>query len=542
LSNSLDYFELQFSEQVVLEGEMLYDQQAVKDLLQVEKSLWIALVEDAETYEVELLKPQRKSRQFTCDCTHFKKHGECKHIIAAFFAFRSKIRSIEEGKKKPRKTSSRHFNLNLILEQVSKEDLVRFLKSYGKKDKKFATLVKAHFARSVSGTFNNRYKTILQSVIKPVQTAEVNIGAAQVKHYVQVCTELTDQLEDAIVLEDYRESIQIWQSCLSMNEYVMHYTSFQASDVQKLAFRLSTAFKTLLQAEMSPELRQELIQSSLEIATRSYYHYKQVSTNILELVYQSVGPVSNWTEKLLENIEELLPQKDGEELLILTSLKMRLLYRTNTPINVSQLVDAFGKDITLLIKNIVTSTDYECAVHMCKKIVEVYPEKTTLNAVLVEVYQYQSNIDGIRKLAFDMLVSSHESRYFDMLKEHTPSGEWAGIKKQALQLIDKVKVRTELLTRDEDWDGLLKVLNEENDLNLTMKYTYRLNLNRPSELAELYEGQLRDYLKNHIGTKAGAFFKEVLLHLETVGALTSIKRIYKLLDREFPHRTASVAR
>ena len=404
MSNSLDFFELQFSEQVVLEGEALYDNQAVSDLLQVEKTLWIALVEDGETYEVELLKPTNKSRQFTCDCAHYKRHKECKHIVASFFAFRAKTRLADEMKKKPRKVSSKQFNLNLILEQVSKDDLVRFLKNYSKKDKKFSTLMKAHFARTVSGAFENRYKAILQSVIKPVQTAEVNISAAQVKHYVQVCTELTDQLEDAIVLEDYQESIEIWESCVATNEYVMHYTSFQAADVQKLAFRLSTVFKTLLQVDMSTELRQDLIYAALDIASRSYYHYKQVSTNLLELVFQSVGIHSDWSEDILGTIEQLIPQKEGEELVILTALQLRLMYHAKQSIDIKSVIEIHGKDISLLIKAIVTATDFECAVSLCQQILEEYPEMTSLNASLVEVYQYQNDVDGIRKLAFEMLV------------------------------------------------------------------------------------------------------------------------------------------
>ena len=141
-----------FDGDTVYQGEHLYDSGAVHEINKPEKSLWTIVVHDGIFYEVELFSPFSQRRKSSCECDTYKRIKSCKHIAAALFALRTQLREEAERKAdrlRNKTTTGKKLNINTLLQELDRQDLLHFIKAYARKDKNFNIALKAHFARRV---------------------------------------------------------------------------------------------------------------------------------------------------------------------------------------------------------------------------------------------------------------------------------------------------------------------------------------------------------------------------------------------------------
>lgn len=541
MSSSLDFFELGYPDELVVQGEALYDAAAVKNISRVDKKLYVVTISDATaTHEVELLKPDLKSRVTTCDCLQHERYKACRHVVAALFGIRRQIQdeAAQKATSKERKRSAKKLTINDVLQQIDKDDLVRFVQGYAKKDKAFGTLLKAHFARQVDAVdAKNKYKQILTSVIKPVQTAVVHLTATQVRLYAHAATELVDQLEDAIVVGDYIEAVDIWKACSEKNEYVYRHSDLQGKAIDELAFRLQQVARDMLKAEIAPDLRTSLIETILAVGELSYYVYRSVLLNPLELLLRYASLTTEWQQRLLLSVEAIIADReDATESAVLQAIKLRLeLILGETP-DIETLAVGHNSLIPQIIRNLLAANDYDSARYLTETLRSQGHNSPTITKTLVEIYSHQGARRPLRQLAMEAFLQSHELRYFDLLKSSVKVDRWPRIRDEVLSQIDNPAVRTEALKRDLDWIALVEALRDIGDLSLTMKYTSHLKIYEPQALADLHVEQVRDYLNSHIGLQSQAYLKTLMLDLEREGAVSSTRKLIRMLDAEFGHR------
>lgn len=541
MSRSLDFFELAFAEELVMQGDDLCADGAVQSIDQIERGLYsIAVLDGTDVHEVEVLKPKLKSRVCTCECLQAKRHKACRHIVAALYSLRRHFDSIEQARvKKKRKRSTKRLDINTVLQEISKDELVSFVQGYARRDKSFSTLLKAHFARQVDAAdAKNKYKQILTSVIKPVQTAEVQLKGSQVRLYAHAAGELVDQLEDAMVLKDYVEALEIWKACTQKNEYVYKYSDLQGKAVDELTLRLHHVARELLSSDLAPELKKEVQQALIEVGELSYYVYRSVMLNPIELLYRHAQLTTDDKLALLTVVRRLAQDRLGSaEQPILEALSIRLQLQLGNKPDVEQLLADHYSIVSSIIRAILTANDYDAARWLSEHLRDAGHSTPTITKTLVEIYEHQGARRPLRQLAMEAFLQSHELRYFDLLKANVKVDRWPRVRKEVLSQVDKIAVRTEALRRDLDWAALTDELRAEGDLELTMQYTSYLKVYEPAALADLHVEQIRTYLQGHIGRQSQDYLDTFLLTLEKEGAVTSIKRVIKMLDKEFSYRS-----
>ena len=162
----LTNFETNLIESTLLEGEELMDQNKVSLYSKEGKSLYIFHTqEENQTIETEILLKGSHVKSSRCDCNEKDKDEYCKHIVVGLFLIR---RDKSKPKPKPKKRRSNSYSVDQILENISNEELVNFVKAYARKDQKFNLTMKASFARRVStGDIDEKYHKILDKIIKP---------------------------------------------------------------------------------------------------------------------------------------------------------------------------------------------------------------------------------------------------------------------------------------------------------------------------------------------------------------------------------------
>ncbi|MFZ1751066.1 MAG: SWIM zinc finger family protein, partial [Saprospiraceae bacterium] len=179
-----------YDEELVLQAEALFENEAITDISKVNRNFFIAKIKDGKSYEVVIQSPFTKKQKATCDCNFFASNLICKHVITLLFHIRStQSQKPLVGNKKSGSSSAKNTSLNIhqILHEISHDDLVTFMKAYATKDKKFSTQLKVSFARKIEvedGAM--KYKNILNSIVRPYTGKQSKASATDVKAILSV--------------------------------------------------------------------------------------------------------------------------------------------------------------------------------------------------------------------------------------------------------------------------------------------------------------------------------------------------------------------
>lgn len=150
---------------LVKQGEEAFEQGKVSSLEELEDGLWVASVEGATTYEVEILLHKNTIRETSCSCEHRKK-GVCSHMVAVFLAIEAKKQ--QEAAKGKQGTKSKRDSLKSLLEKISRTELEEFIKTYMTKNKVFKSDFELYFIdKNENNDFEKKITDIIDQTIKP---------------------------------------------------------------------------------------------------------------------------------------------------------------------------------------------------------------------------------------------------------------------------------------------------------------------------------------------------------------------------------------
>ena len=150
---------------LVKQGEEAFEKGKVSSLEELEDGLWVASVEGATTYEVEILLHKNTIRETSCSCEH-KKKGVCLHMVAAFLAIEAKKQ--QEATKGKQGAKGKKDNLKTLLEKISRTELEEFIKIYITKNKVFKSDFELYFIdKNENNDFEKKIAEIIEQSIKP---------------------------------------------------------------------------------------------------------------------------------------------------------------------------------------------------------------------------------------------------------------------------------------------------------------------------------------------------------------------------------------
>ncbi|GLR17443.1 SWIM zinc finger family protein [Portibacter lacus] len=308
---SLEHFELHFPPEIIAPGEALYEKKAVLEFEEVEKNLWSYEIKDGISYEIEILISPSKVLNYSCDCTYFTENGSCKHIIASLYHLRLlKTKNVKQGAKVVRSVPKK-LSIPNILNQIDPEDLKNFVRTFAKKNKKFSTSLKATFARSIELENNeDKYENILNSVIRPATGVDYRISFQNIKQFITISEQFDAQFDDAVSLKQYKEASYIIKTLMSKAAYVNHWTNSENEEILQAKKHFHKRFRLLIELDIAPSLRKDLVAFGLDLAERSYYHISHAEQNLLIIL---LNPLSLDSKETILN--EILNRKLSSSLL-----------------------------------------------------------------------------------------------------------------------------------------------------------------------------------------------------------------------------------
>jgi len=274
-------------------AEDLYSTGSVKASQKSGKSIWEFDIEDESLlYKVKIKSSDSTVSKTQCSCSIYQANKICAHIFACFFDLRKQIEIAKEEKAKAQKNKRKQSNsksgvkISDFIGKLTEDELKAFVRKYAASDKKFAASLKARFARKMINQSNESiYKSILDSIIGPIRIKDQKIGNAELRNFEYVTSELMQQYEDAVSLQQYTEGFFILKAILNKGCYIHHNSKKESVKIMELIVKIHTFLDELFYCQLAPELRQKLYGFALELAQKSYYKILDPRSNIFEILY-----------------------------------------------------------------------------------------------------------------------------------------------------------------------------------------------------------------------------------------------------------------
>ncbi len=535
------FIELIYDDDLVRLAEELNEKEAVCDLEYIGSSLYIAKIKDGLNYEIEIQSPFAKKQKLSCECSFFKQNNICKHTIAGLLMIREQFKHKKEEKEIISSEKSKKkltvLNINQILDEIAHEDLIGFVKNYAKKDKKFSTQLKVNFARKIDLSDNSdKYKNILNTIVRPHTGESTRASSSDVKAIIHVLEDFADQINDSIALKQYREAFHIFTGAFSKLEYVRHYYTFYAAQLENLGKTFHTIISYFLGEKLPPELRIELNQFLLDLAARSYYHFNDLENNIISLVLNEYKGTDKF--KLINFIAHHLHDRQHKEKIILLALYIKISGRYSK--NEAEFLKPYSTHL-IEIGDLLLSGNAE---HLALKLLErIYqPKKYSKDVInrLVFLYVRYKNVKKLLHMAKLAYINSGDIKYMEVLKREIPEEEYAELLLNLEFELTSVKADPNLLIRiyrkEENWAGLLSYLSKLASIELLQQHDVFLYRFERQGLIDLYITLISNYLDEYVGDIAFHYLEMIRKHFIYNQMDLVTQRIQQLLREKYAHR------
>lgn len=272
---SLKDFEHNISPATWFAAEDLVQGGRVKNLSEIERHFWVALVETEEgAYESEVIITPHKIKAYACECFTEGRRLMCPHIAATLLKIRQFYEQREETRRqkaeqKPVAERNR-FTVQAALENVTLEALAEFARDYARRDRDFALALKTRFAAHVTES-NNPYALVLDSVL-PKSTTKSKISEPDFRRLRKALDGLEEQLGIARSAMDYRAIFQISSAMLlKINPLESKLEGNRRSTLLHFCQLSFDALCHVHAVAPSPELRDSVWETLFTLGTRSEF-------------------------------------------------------------------------------------------------------------------------------------------------------------------------------------------------------------------------------------------------------------------------------
>jgi hypothetical protein len=544
---SLQKIEAHLEEEVLLHAEQLLDEDAVRNLQEMEKHFWVAKV---EAYEVEVKITPSKVSAATCECETYRASGQCGHIAAVLLSLRQKQTKPQKRKKNKKKNTSTRLTTGTVLKQVEHEDLVAFVKQYAKTNRNFALALKARFAPSVSSIDSReKYMQLLDSTINAARRPDRTFSSRGGKKIYKVLLEIQHQIEESIAQDHLAEAVTMAQTIIEKMTPLLRKLEGGEDEIRgqiKEAFR---ALREVLSASPPPALRDTIWDYCLEECKKLLYRNNKIDQYFFRLLMQMADETEQ-KEALLELLDEQITRYffEKRELAQLLLFKLTLLEKLDRADEVQAFINQHitnDEVLTFAVRQAMQNGNLHRAKVLAQSGLESASSPATIAAMentLLEIAREEDDEDSIVHYAERRLESALDLKFYRVIKE-TFQGNWQPYRQHLLSEIQALPFSTKKLhliaaiyLEDELHGELLAFLKETKSLDLARDFGAKLLPQAREDVYQFYNELFTYYLSQHVGRKPSEKIRAILLQLHETGAEELAEKLVQDLRAKFPER------
>lgn len=550
----LQNIEAHIDDDSLLHGEQLLQEGKVSDLLEAERHLWLAQVDDDRVLEVEVKISPSKVTAASCECERFRRQRMCGHVAATLLKLRQELSKKVKPKKvtpeRSEETSPRRLTTGVVLEQVTHEDLVAFVRQYAKTNRNFAIALKARFAPEVSDIDSKeKYLQLLDTTISASRRPDRTFNQRGANSVYKVLLEIEQQMEDALLQRHLGEAVVMAQSVIEKVAPLLRKTKFLQEELRQQVRSAFEVLRQVLSLSPPPNLRESLWEYGLTEGGKIIYRSNQVDQYFFRLLLAMADEAAK-KEQLLDMLEEQITRYyfEKRELAPVLLQKLMLLEKLGKTEELQQFIQRYIANEEILhfaVKQAMQREDFKNAKILAQTALENGVSKNIageMEQVLLQIAAAEQDWEAVRLFAERRLLTTLDADYYRILK-NVNSENW---RDQQADILLKIKqlpystTRQRLLAAIYEEEGLynelLEHLRQAKSLDLAREFGLTLVAHDAQQAFQLYNELFHHYLKNHVGRKPSEKIRLIIHQLYEKNQEEMAERLIENLRAAFPER------
>jgi hypothetical protein len=534
-------FEHHISAQTWNAADVLLQAGAVKNLREVEKHFWVALVTaDEGQYETEMIISPHKIKAFTCECFGEGRRLICPHIAASLLRLRQFLdQRAEERRLKAEQTAHKErsrLTVQDALENATPDAITEFVLEYARRDRDFSLALKTWFAGLVTAT-ENPYLLVLDSVIPNGKI----FREPEFRRLRKTLDDMTMQADSAFNLHHFQTSYQV-----------------NAAIVQKLGPFLPKAgenrYSALLQYYQSSLQHLINLQKDTNIA-------QELRDAVWELLFEQgragLTPPECEREMIrylsgtaressrFERFNRLFDETLAPAPAFILHLFVAALAERGAASAVVRVLEDYGAQPEKA-KNAILSLYYLNYWEAVTLAGEAFVKKDglppawhrELEDIMLFIAEQKGDIKRQQFLLRQRFLLSGSFDLYEKLKKLSGPG-WPAIRQELAKTLQAKGERYKLaamLALDKDLTSLAQLLSEEADIRQFQRFEALFIPEERDFVRDRYVALLGDYLGEHFGQPAAAYVRQHLATLLQKGEPELVREIIQFITARYPDR------
>lgn len=516
---------------------------AVRNLREVEKHFWVALVGDGETaFEVETIITPHKIKAYTCECWTEGRRLMCAHIAATLYKIRQFLdqRAEEKQAKAAEKQPELPGRLSTqsVLEQAPAAELLAFVRMYARRDRDFALALKTWFAGSWSGS-DNPFVQLIDSAL-PRHAGTQAPREADLRRLRKMLDDLEIQLTETATQGNTLTVFRIATAILQKIAPIIPRIAENKRD--QLLYFCQTALKYLVQLpadQLSPELRENRRQFLLDMVKKGAYP-PEMERDILHFLGQLA-----LDDSLFVQIRDLFDHTPYPAPPLVLHLFLAALARRNMPEAVPRVLEDYAERPARIKDAIVTLYYFHAWVavlltgeHFLEKKIFNTGQRREIEDILLLAAEKVN--DQTRQMKY-LRARYRESGHPEVLQhlKTLAAAKWPAERKRLVTELSSdgnTGRLAPLFASEGDLDALARLIEEKDDLALLRQYEHLFFTEQRRFIHDRYVDILSAHLAEHFGRPGSGFVREQLAGLLQQGQTELVLDIIRSLSLRFPDR------
>lgn len=533
-------FEHHISAQTWNTADILLQSGAVKNLREVEKHLWVALVTTEEgQYETEMIISPHKIKAFTCECFGEGRRLICAHVAASLLRLRQFLdqRAEERRVKAEQQVHKERSRLTVLdaLENATPEAITEFVLEYARRDRDFALALKTWFAGLVTAT-ENPYLLVLDSVIPNGK----NFREPEFRRLRKTLDDLTMQAESAYKLHNFQTTFQVNAAIVQkMGPFLPKSTEARYTALLQY-YQAALQHLLSLQADnIAQELRDAVWELLFEQG-RSGQIPPESERDVIRYLSSTAKESSRF-----EQFNRLFDETPAPAAPFILHLFVTALAERGAAGAVVRVLNDFQEQPEL-VKNAILSLYYLRYWEAVTSASEAFLKKEDLppawrrelEDIMLFIAEQTGDTVRQRRLLRQRFLLSGSFDYYEKLKQQSGT-EWPEVRQELTATLEAKGERSKLaamLALDNDREALAKLLDEEGDIRQFQRFEAIFLPDDSAFIRDRYVALLGDYLNEHFGHPAAAYVRQHLATLLQKGEPELVREIIRAITARFPDR------
>ena len=558
---SLQTFEQQIDETILLRGYSYFKNGKVKMVEEISSGCYQATVAGLELYEVELQIEKGNIVAHHCDCP-FDMGDVCKHIVAVIFYLQKEELNLQtkavskksntknpSAKKVKRKTVEEQ--INELLEKISTTELKQFIREKATIDEHFRLLLLSTFANKSGNESKEIYAKQINAILYEAGDGGNFIEWSATEMVGKVVSELLQLAQKYVANDNYESAVYIGFAVLEQLIPALQNADDSNGNLGGCIDGACILMDEIVVKKMSNNVRLNLLQNCFHNFEKQVFVGWEWHLGLMKWAAQ-IFSTDEEAQKILANIDSLKGSEFEHE--TAQTIKWQVLKKLKGDEAAEKFLlenianPAFRREAIL---QAMQNNNFEKAISFANDgIAQHEKEKSGLVNEwinwLLKIALAQNDLPKIVQHARYLFVDnfSHEQNYFNLLKNNVAAKKWNDFLETIITEIETrnrwtdVHLLATIFIAEQWWDRLLKLVRQNVQFQIIEQYEMHLAKDYANELAQLYEVCIIKYLEQNVSRSHYQTACKYLRRMKKMGANERVKILVQNFKNQYPQRKA----